>query len=358
MNDIISKMRNELRLVLKDSVDDYPRKARDQWLFDWPSQLILVVNQIYWCQEVEQAFTDMGKGNKDAMIKNNDLQVKQLTKLIEVTRTELPKDQRQKVMNMITIDAHSRDMVQVRERYINKIVWPRFHAFSCRCHPCRPAPAHILPLPRCVQQIAETPEANKADCFQWVCQLRSYWDLAVNDCRVRICDASFPYGYEYLGNGARLVITPLTDRIYITATQACWLSLGTAPAGPAGTGKTETTKDLSAQLGKSIYVFNCAPEMVSRFSELGLFPAKYTSAGSNSLTSLTHLFRITEPWEIFSRALLPPVPGAALTSSTASFPKCCPCARSNTSVSPTPRSARPCFLGVASLTLTRLARRS
>jgi dynein heavy chain len=50
MNDIIQKMRNELRLILKNSVADYPTKPRDKWLFDWSSQMILVVNQIYWCQ--------------------------------------------------------------------------------------------------------------------------------------------------------------------------------------------------------------------------------------------------------------------------------------------------------------------
>ena len=52
MNDIISKMRNELRAITKRSVDDYNTKPREEWQFLWPSQIILVVNQIYWCLEV------------------------------------------------------------------------------------------------------------------------------------------------------------------------------------------------------------------------------------------------------------------------------------------------------------------
>lgn len=165
----------------------------------------------------------MGDTKKDssAMDKCTKLLQSQLEDLIRLVQGKIDKPMRTRVMCMITLDAHARD------------ISGQLHDEKC-----------FAP-----------------DGFQWQAQLKAYYNPEKKDADMHICDAHFMYGYEYLGNGPRLVVTPLTDRIYVTATQALHLKMGCAPAGPAGTGKTESTKDLANALAKACYVFNCAPEM-------------------------------------------------------------------------------------------------
>lgn len=102
---------------------------------------------------------------------------------------------------------------------------------------------------------------NSNKNFDWMSQMRFYFDPKQSDplhqLSIHVANANFHYGFEYLGVCDRLVQTPLTDRCYLTMTQALEARLGGSPFGPAGTGKTESVKSLGNQLGRFVLVFNC-----------------------------------------------------------------------------------------------------
>ena len=224
---VLNSMQKTLQNKLSASVDRYPTQDRIQWLMNSendeptdPAQVVLLCSAVFYVQEVEQVFRALKGGAKQAMGDYSGKQIKQLEALIRLTQKDgLQKRDRKRIMCMITLDAHSRDVVQ---RFLRETV-------------------------------------TEPSAFQWQAQLKARFNNG--NAELSVADAKFDYAYEYLGNGSRLVITPLTDRIYVTATQALHLCMGCAPAGPAGTGKTETTKDLAANLGIVCYVVNCSPEM-------------------------------------------------------------------------------------------------
>jgi dynein heavy chain 2 len=91
--------------------------------------------------------------------------------------------------------------------------------------------------------------------WYWFSQLKYYYEK--NQIRINMCDGNFEYTYEYQGSSQRLVHTPLTDKCYLTLTQALRLGYGGNPYGPAGTGKTESVKALGQAFGRQVLVFNC-----------------------------------------------------------------------------------------------------
>eukprot|EP01114_Cavostelium_apophysatum_P023031 TRINITY_DN854_c0_g1_i2.p1 TRINITY_DN854_c0_g1~~TRINITY_DN854_c0_g1_i2.p1 ORF type:complete len:4577 (-),score=1545.65 TRINITY_DN854_c0_g1_i2:38-13768(-) len=215
------EMKISLATILDSAFTSLQTAANDKetylaWVDKYPAQLVLLAQQILWSQGVEKSLTTGGS------LQENLKQVETtLTVLAENIMADLPPIRRKKYEHLITELVHQRDVTR---------------------------------------QLLRSKVSSNKD-FTWLYQMRFYWDPAAESVlkklSIRVANAIFYHGFEYLGVGEKLVQTPLTDRCYLTLTQALEARLGGNPFGPAGTGKTETVKALGAQLGRFVLVFCC-----------------------------------------------------------------------------------------------------
>ena len=191
-----------------------------EWLDQYPTQIVVLAAQVLWSEQVEDV---LSRGDKVQEGLNQALTMieNMVATLANSVLQEQPSLRRKKIENLII-------------EYVHK---------------------------RAILRSLIKSEVNNNRDFEWLSQMRFYFDPKQSDVlqqlSIYMANAKFQYGFEYLGVQEKLVQSPLTDRCYLTLTQALDLRLGGSPFGPAGTGKTESVKALGGQLGRFVLVFNC-----------------------------------------------------------------------------------------------------
>jgi dynein heavy chain len=217
-------MRRALLAITGEAYSCFDSVPFPEWTETFPAQMIIAIAKVFFTQLVHE----YANGQLDQVL---EMYAKRLEQLATIVRGDLSPIYREALVALITIEVHARDIVQ---------------------------------------ELVDSEMMDTGD-FEWTKQLRYYFEE--NKLIIRQHDANIEYGYEYLGATARLIITPLTERCYLTLTNAVRLHLGGSPSGPAGTGKAETVKDLAKALATFCVVFNCseavtANQMQSFFSGL------------------------------------------------------------------------------------------
>ncbi|PKU41804.1 cytoplasmic dynein 2 heavy chain 1 [Limosa lapponica baueri] len=215
LNGLALEMKETLKKMLVDCIDAGKKSqgSIDPSLF--PSQILSLAEQIQFTEDVETAIKDHNL---------QQLELELMAKLEHYTSVDT------------SIEDTGSAESGILELKLKALILDIIHNIDV------------------VKQLNQA-QVHSVEDWAWKKQLRFY--MKDQKCYVQMVDAELQYTYEYQGNSPKLVYTPLTDKCYLTLTQAMKMGLGGNPYGPAGTGKTESVKALGGLLGRQVLVFNC-----------------------------------------------------------------------------------------------------
>lgn len=225
------RMHSTLALLLEEAVSEDAsskdattteegKKTFVNWATKFPAQVMILATLINWSMGVDKALREDSDSSSGLKAVLSGLEGK-LEIMAQTVLLDLPSEARKKFEQLITELVHQRDVTR---------------------------------------SLLDDGVSDPED-FRWLYHLRYTYNpkapKLTEKLSISLSNANFFYGFEYQGIGERLVQTPLTDRCYLTLTQALHFRMGGNPFGPAGTGKTESVKALGAQLGRFVLVMNC-----------------------------------------------------------------------------------------------------
>ena len=104
-------MRSSLKDIAKESLKKFNELPKADWIKNDPAQVTLLINLCSWVINCEKAFAAYAS-DKNSVKKCWDNQKDDLKSLIMMVQGKLEKPMRQKIMCLITMDAHSRDILE------------------------------------------------------------------------------------------------------------------------------------------------------------------------------------------------------------------------------------------------------
>jgi len=109
MLEIEKVMRQSLKMLTHESLNDYYTVKRTEWVAKWPGQVVLAVDQIDWTTGVENVFADMREGKMEAY---RDTINGQILEVVQMVKGQLSNQLRTTLKALVVLDVHGRQVVE------------------------------------------------------------------------------------------------------------------------------------------------------------------------------------------------------------------------------------------------------